>query len=252
MTIKPNPGETLAAYIVRLARDHGLDVLDESAVSEATRDHLTANAAPRGYEQRHFAGALELRQDDQGHDTIHGHAAVFESLSLDLGGFQEKIDRRAFRATLRDQDDVRALWNHEPGLVLGRTESGTLKLSVDQRGLVFEIDPPATSWARDHLETMRRGDVSQASFGFIARKDDWQEGDDGELPTRTLLDVQLLDVSPVTYPAYTATDTEVAQRSLNTWQRARNLEPPGSSTRNRERWNLQRLAEEKDGNGVTR
>ena len=164
-------------------------------------------------ERRTFAiERLEVRQDGDEMPTIRGHAAVFNSLSEDLGGFRERIAPGAFSGSL--SGDVRALFNHDPNYILGRTTSRTLRLVEDQRGLAVEIDPPDTQTTRHIVEAIRRGDVSQMSFGFRTRKDEWERTDDGDI--RTLLDVELFDVSPVVFPAYP--DTDVAARSLSEWR----------------------------------
>ena len=155
----------------------------------------------------------ELRADE--HDgKIRGYAAVFDSLSEDLGGFREQIAHGAFSDTLGA--DVRALWNHDANFVLGRTTSGTLTLREDSHGLAIEIDPPDTQQAKDLLISIRRGDVSQMSFGFYTQDDAWEQRDGENI--RTLRKVELFDVSPVTYPAYQ--DTSVAVRSLDGWTEA--------------------------------
>lgn len=161
-------------------------------------------------------GKLEIRQAEDGTHTITGHAAVFNSLSEDLGFFREKIAPGAFSPSMVE-DDVRALWNHDPNFVLGRNRAGTLRMKEDEKGLAIEIDPPDTQQARDMMESIRRGDVSQMSFGFRSVVDEWDETDPKN-PIRTLKRVQLFDVSPVTFPAYPATDVSVAKRSLATWQ----------------------------------
>lgn len=143
-----------------------------------------------------------------------GYAAKFATRSHDLGGFVETIRSGAFGRAIREGQDVRALINHDPQFILGRTASGTLKLAEDSTGLHYEVDAPDTSYARDLAESMKRGDVTQSSFGFRVREDDWQREGRGRL--RTLLDVDLLDVSPVTYPAYEDTESGVqgAARAL--------------------------------------
>ncbi len=152
---------------------------------------------------------VEIRMSENEPPKIVGHAAVFNALSEDIGFFREKIAPGAFAKTIQEAD-VRALWNHDPNYVLGRTKSGTLKLAEDDKGLAVEITPPDTQWARDLMETMRRGDVDQMSFGFQVIKEEW-EGDANN-PVRVLREVKLFDVSPVTFPAYSATDVQV--RSL--------------------------------------
>lgn len=146
---------------------------------------------------------------------ITGYAAVFNSLSEDLGGFREMVMPGAFDRCLRGAPDVRCLFNHDPNLVLGRTRSGTLRLSADSSGLKFDCDIPDTQAGRDVRESIRRGDVDQCSFGFIVNGQNWREEDDGSgLPQsiRELTDVDLFDVSPVTYPAYP--QTSVSARLL--------------------------------------
>lgn len=155
---------------------------------------------------------------------ISGHAAMFEVLSEDLGGFREKIAAGAFTKTLQNAD-VRALFNHDPNIVLGRNKAGTLRLKEDLTGLAIEIDPPDTQHARDLMVSMNRGDITQMSFGFYTVADKWAKLD-GQW-VRTLLEVELFDVSPVTYPAYTQTD--VAVRSLE--QAKLQEQPPDESWR---------------------
>ena len=147
---------------------------------------------------------------------ITGHAAVFNQLSEDLGGFREQIAPGAFADAIKT-DDVRALFNHNPDLILGRNRSGTLKLQEDVTGLRMEIDLPDTQLGRDVLTYIERGDVSGASFGFSVRPNgqNWAKDDEGRV-IRTLTKVRLFDVSPVTFPAYPQTD--VAARDLRSWE----------------------------------
>ena len=147
---------------------------------------------------------------------LEGHAAVFNSLSEDLGGFREQILPGAFAEAI-EKDDVRALFNHDSNFVLGRNVSGTLRLAENVRGLAFEIDLPETPTIRDLVAApIERGDVSQMSFGFSVRPggQDWAKNDEGQV-IRSLKKVRLYDVSPVTFPAYRATD--VAVRELRAW-----------------------------------
>lgn len=161
--------------------------------------------------ERRFERAAELRMaEGDSAPVIEGYAAVFDSISEDLGGFREIIAPGAFSKTLRE--DVRALWNHDPNHILGRTASGTLELAEDAKGLRVRVTPPESAgWI---MESMRRGDVDQMSFGFRTVSDKW-EMKNGE-PLRTLLEVRLFDVSVVTFPAYPETDAAV--RSLETFR----------------------------------
>lgn len=140
---------------------------------------------------------------------MYGHAAMFDSLSGDLGGFREMIAPGAFAKSL-ESADIRALFNHDSNIVLGRNKAGTLRLKEDKNGLAIEIDPPDTQAARDLMVSIKRGDVDQMSFGFRTITDKWEKRDGEWL--RTLKEVELFDVSPVTYPAYAATD--IAVRSM--------------------------------------
>lgn len=167
-------------------------------------------------EKRQFSGSILVERRADSAPLIRGHAAVFGKLSENLGGFREIIAPGAFDDVLKD--DVRALYNHENSLILGRTSAGTTRIGVDGDGLTYEIDPPDTSYARDLLVSLERGDVRESSFGFrVARGGDiWDEDEDGVL-IRTITKVsRLYDVSPVTFPAYP--DTDVAKRGAETYR----------------------------------
>ena len=161
-------------------------------------------------EKRAFPCKLEIRGSDQG-TTIEGYAAVFDTLSEDLGGFREIITKGAFKRTLKAGADVRALVDHDPSKILGRNKSGTLSLAEDDHGLRVKIKPPDTTAGRDTVESMRRGDLDQMSFAFSVVSDRWETIDGEEV--RTISDVDLHDVSVVAFPAYA--DTTVAVRSLD-------------------------------------
>ena len=164
-------------------------------------------------EKRFFGVKLEKRMDGEfSHQMVVGHAAVFEQLSEDLGGFQERIDKNAFDDVL--DNDVRAFFNHDPNHLLARTSSGTLKLSVDEKGLKYEFSVPDTSSGRDLLVSMNRGDINQSSFAFTIDDDTWTQ--ENGMDIRTINKVKrLYDVSAVSIPAYPgANDLAVAQRSF--------------------------------------
>lgn len=154
---------------------------------------------------------VELRAEVKG-DVLHGHAAVFEQIA-DLPHHGEQLARSAFDAVLADKTtDVRALFNHDPNLLLGRQSAGTLKVSVDSTGLPFEVSLPNTSAGRDVRELAERGDLTGASFAFIPGTDTWSRGKDGrQVRTHTSV-ARLLDVSPVTFPAYDG--ASVSMRSM--------------------------------------
>lgn len=159
--------------------------------------------------ERRYFPIEELRVDrqDGGSPVIRGHAAVFDRLSEDLGGWQERIRPGAFTEAIA-HDDVRSLWNHNTDLVLGRNKAGTLELVEDAKGLAVRIQPP--SWATGQLETIERGDVSQMSFGFSVAKGDDVWKTEGGRNIREVIRVRpLFEVSPVTFPAYRQTDVSV-------------------------------------------
>lgn len=144
---------------------------------------------------------VECRAELEGNRLV-GHAAVFGQMAR-LAGSYERLAPTAFdRALADDTTDVRALMNHDPNLVLGRQSAKTLRLSTDSEGLRFEVDLPDTSYARDLRELVARGDMTGASFAFIPGEDQMSTAPDGR-QLRTHLSVErLIDVSPVTFPAY--------------------------------------------------
>lgn len=154
--------------------------------------------------------AVHCRTEVKGGNKLGGYAAVFDQVT-DLGWEgKEQIARSAFRSVLANKStDVRALWNHNPQYLLGRQAIGTLRLSVDSTGLEYEVDLPDTSYARDVHALAERGDLDGASFAFVPDKFEWDE----KKQTRTHVSVaRLVDVAPVTFPAYAGASTEA--RSL--------------------------------------
>lgn len=140
---------------------------------------------------------------------ISGYAAVFNSKTSIGDYFEEIIMPGAFSRSITTNSDIRALFNHDWNNVLGRTKSGTLRLSEDDRGLKFEVELPNTSLARDLAESMARGDINQCSFGFYiedAGKETWDYSVEPAL--RTIHEVELFEISIVSLPAYD--DTEAA------------------------------------------
>jgi len=137
---------------------------------------------------------------------ITGHAATFQTLSSNLGGFREQIAHGCFARSIGRKDDVKMLINHDPSLLLGRVRNSTLEVSEDHIGLRFRCLLPQTSYADDLLTSIDRRDIDECSFGFVCDDDDWDEGFDPETgertAIRTLRSVTLLDTSVVTYPAY--------------------------------------------------
>jgi len=161
------------------------------------------------FEHRALVRRVE-RREANGVTTVAGYAAVFGEVADINGYFQEVIARGAFTETLRTAD-VRAYYDHDRGRVLGRSSAGTLRLRENNKGLYVEIDLPDTSDGRDVLVLIERGDISGMSFGFSVLRQEWDETVD---PTkRTILEVELSEVSIVSNPAYDG--TSIALRSLD-------------------------------------
>lgn len=156
-----------------------------------------------------FDAEIELRSDED-KKTLHGYAAKFDSLSVPLFGFREKIRKGAFTESIK-KNNIRALWNHNTDMVLGSTKTGTLQLEEDQKGLRFELELPDTQAGRDAAVSVSRGDVDGMSFSFEALRQEWDEKDDKNV-IRTLIEVDVKEISPTAFPAYPK--TKVMARSV--------------------------------------
>lgn len=166
---------------------------------------------------------LEIRGIGDGQQpVIAGYAVVFNSWSEVLTNergrqFRERFAPGAFDRVLASNPDIRALWNHNDDLPLGRVRNGTLSVRKDGAGLRFELTPPDTSWGRDAVASIRRGDVSGVSFQFSTKRDgtadNWEKGGADGIAYRTVLDADLYEVSPVVFPAYP--QTSVGVRSVD-------------------------------------
>lgn len=164
-------------------------------------------------ERRAWVSEMRAEMTETGPRLV-GYAAVFGQRTL-IWDYYEEIAPGAFRRALAEGQDVVALWNHDTNYVLGRRSAGTLHLEEDAHGLRVEIIPPNTQWARDLVESIRRGDVKQMSFSFRVPEggEEWYT-EAGRL-VRRLVDVDLFDVSPVTFPAYP--QTEIGVREMEHW-----------------------------------
>ncbi len=163
---------------------------------------------------------LQTREEN-GERIIEGYAAKYET-ETNIGPFMESISRGAFDNVL--ENDVRALINHDPSLVLGRTSAGTLELTSDDVGLKYRVKLGNQQYATDLYESIQRGDISQSSFAFTIKDQTWSE----DRSSRKVNEVaQLLDVSPVTYPAYKEA-TVVARDEEEPTKEIRTAEPKPS------------------------
>ena len=206
-------------YIIHYLKEDDLDEEIDDQIDDDIEDDVEDdveddidnrnNLKIEGLERRNF-NTSEIRVSNKDSREVVGYASVFNSRSENLGGFKEIIEKNAFDSVL--DNDVRALFNHDPNLILGRSTAGTLSLSVDDKGLEYKFSAPDTSYGNDLIVNLENGNITQSSFGFIVEEDDWEEDEDG-MTIRTIKKVgRLLDVSPVTYPAYP--EASVGKRSF--------------------------------------
>lgn len=168
----------------------------------------------RDVERRYLTQPVEYRaatSGENGPGHLFGYAAKFNTLSQNLGGFVETIAPGAFDKSLADNVRVLCRFNHDDNALLGTTDAGTVKVGVDDTGLWYDVALPDTTWGRDTSTLAARGDVRNSSFAFYCARDDVGFTEQG-YPLRTVLGAQLVDVAPVTSPAYL--DTSVAKRSF--------------------------------------
>jgi len=163
--------------------------------------------------ENRITNAETVRSNDKTR-KVYGTAIVFNQPTLIAGRFWEKISDKAVTEELLQQD-VRALFNHDKNLILGRTKAGTLKLEKTSKGLTYEFISPDTSAGNDLLENIRLGNVTGSSFGFEVLEDVWSKRSDGKSLRIILKFKTLYDVSPVTFPAYPSTD--VGLRSMESY-----------------------------------
>jgi uncharacterized protein len=153
------------------------------------------------------ASKMEIRKAENGLQTLAGYAVKWDQESLPIfDSFFEKVQRGAFTNSIKD-NNIHALWNHNSDMVLGCTRAKTMTLFEDDVGLGFTIDLPDTTSGRDAGITVSRGDVEGMSFGFNVRKAEWDETNPDHV-VRTLMDVDLQEISPTAWPAYIQTEVE--------------------------------------------
>ena len=173
-------------------------------------------------ETRTQATKFEVRELENGSGmTFSGYAAVFNSPSEPLP-FREKIAPGAFTRSLNARNDIKMLWNHESGQVLGSTRAGTLRMEEDSYGLRVTADLPDTTAGRDAAYLLKRGDIDSMSFGFSVPKDGDEWSADGQ--ERTLKSVRLHEVSIVAFPAYSATAGTTMVRGLDAVARSLDID----------------------------
>jgi len=160
------------------------------------------------------AAAVQIRAEGEGTGMIHGYGAVYYDGTPNTEyqlwpGMVERIMPGAFAQAV-NRDDVRALFNHDTNMVLGRKSAGTLRVFDDNRGLRYEIDPGETTVYRDVAQFIKRKDVQGSSFAFMIT--DEQPRKENGIRIREIRGVELFDVGPVTFPAYESTSTGLRMR----------------------------------------
>ncbi len=153
-------------------------------------------------------------RDDNGKRVISGYGAIFydgtAATEYDVWGDGSQLERvmaGSFDRALRE-DDTRSFFNHEPSMILGRRTAGTARLSVDAKGLKYEIDVANTTAGNDTWESIQRGDVTGASIMFRAVSQ-WIQDEDQGIWIRNVTEFKpLYEVGPVVFPAYTATTAQ--------------------------------------------
>lgn len=153
------------------------------------------------------APGLEVRAEGGGL-VARGLGIVFGKRSRDLGGFVEEVREGATKKTVQEAD-IRALVNHDPSQLLGRTGAGTLRLEERAEGVEYFIDLPDTTLGRDTAKLLERGDYPGSSFGFRMLGEEWTETEDGR-PLRIVTELAMRDIGPVSFPAYDDTTTSLA------------------------------------------
>lgn len=165
-------------------------------------------------EKRTFNQKLEVRDDQSGGHIISGYAIVFDQPSEDMG-FIETVDPKALDGV--DLSKVFCLYNHDYANVLARTDTNTLTLKVDKRGLAFTCQLPQTTLGNDVFTNISNGNIQGMSFGFTVADDDWS--DSGGNVTRKILQLGKVDEISVTcIPAYAETSV-IAQRSYERFKK---------------------------------
>jgi uncharacterized protein len=153
--------------------------------------------------------SAEFRFAEGDKRTLEGYASMFGN-SYDLGRFDEVVEAGSFTRALSEGQDVRALIDHDPAKIIGRSKNGTLEMREDSRGLFTRIHLPDTQEGRDLATLVERGDLDAMSFGFTVQADRWEKKEGRN--TRYITDVDLFDISVVSFPANP--ETSVALRSM--------------------------------------
>lgn len=190
------------------------DLLQQAGVDDIPDLKRTKRNKKEGYQTRNFPlenTDIEVRKEN-GSTIIQGHGAVFDQVIELPWGDREVVRKGAFKRTINNGTDVVSLFNHDPNYVIGRRSSGTLELKEDDKGLFYKTEVSrSVNWAADLVESIKRGDIQGNSFGFEPIQVNWNNENESEL--RELIEVKLMDVGPVTFPAYPGTDVDTLERA---------------------------------------
>lgn len=201
--------ETEEIVLVEVARVEVIDALPAPEAEEEDKPAMDMMRSANKFETRVQATDFEVRETPNGM-VFEGYASVFNSRSENLGGFTEFVAPGAFTRSLKSRNDVKLLWNHDAGQVLGSTRAKSMTLTEDARGLKVTATLPNTQLGRDTAELIKTGIIDSMSFGFNVIKDSWNS----EGTERTLHSVRLFEVSIVAFPAYSSTAGTTTVRSL--------------------------------------
>ena len=176
-------------------------------------------------EKRIFNIENRFETKEDGKELVTGYGSIFNSRSENLGGFYEYISPTAISKETIEKSDVRALINHDANLILARNTSGTLDLTVDEKGLKYSFEIPETSYGKDLAINMKNGNLNQSSFAVTVADDEWNTDEDGnDIRTITAID-RLFDISVVSYPAYSQAESDlvVAKRGLTLYKEKKEI-----------------------------
>ena len=212
---KPKRGEAKEAFLDRCMADGTMnEEFPDRKQRYAVCNSLWTKRGDIGMEELELR-SFEMRlAGDDNQPVLTGYAAVFNQDSTGLF-FTERIRPGAFKKSLESKQDVLALVDHDRSKVLARTSNGTLSLREDDKGLLVEIRPNMeTTFGRDIVASVRRGDVKNMSFGFIAKKDTWVPDKKGASVTREIIEADLREVSVVSMPAYAGTSIQTRHEEV--------------------------------------